>query len=348
MGFFGKLFEKKVCSVCGGEIGLLGNRKLEDGNLCKNCAKKLSPLFSERRHSTVDQIKEQLAYREENERQLQSFRPTLKFGIGNRKIHVDEAQGKFIYAYGSDWRDDNPDIIAFSQVTSCDTDIKEHKREIYYKDKEGNNRSYSPPRYEFSYEFRAVININSPWFDDISFELSEGKRPDNTYSPDYRELEYQIHNIGNVLMGRGGMTGGPVNGGMMNGGYNTMNGGVGTPVMGAVGNNITRPGVVQNTPAAAPQNSAWICTSCGTSNSSKFCQSCGAPAPAPAPAAPATWTCLCGVRNTGKFCSECGLEPARPEDIECSECSWTAEPGMTSVPTFCPNCGKKFDYNDLK
>ena len=42
MGIFGKLFEKKECSVCGGEIGLLGNRKLEDGNLCKNCAAKLS------------------------------------------------------------------------------------------------------------------------------------------------------------------------------------------------------------------------------------------------------------------------------------------------------------------
>lgn len=54
MGLFGNLFEKKICSVCGEEIGLLGNRKLEDGNLCKNCAKKLSPWFSDRRHSTVD------------------------------------------------------------------------------------------------------------------------------------------------------------------------------------------------------------------------------------------------------------------------------------------------------
>lgn len=43
MGFFGKLFEKKICSICGGEIGLLGNRKLADGNLCKKCARKLSP-----------------------------------------------------------------------------------------------------------------------------------------------------------------------------------------------------------------------------------------------------------------------------------------------------------------
>ena len=38
MGLFDKLFSKKECSICGGEIGLLGNRKLEDGNLCKNCA----------------------------------------------------------------------------------------------------------------------------------------------------------------------------------------------------------------------------------------------------------------------------------------------------------------------
>ena len=43
MGLFGKVFEKKECDICGGEIGLLGNRKLDDGNLCKECAKKLSP-----------------------------------------------------------------------------------------------------------------------------------------------------------------------------------------------------------------------------------------------------------------------------------------------------------------
>ena len=66
MGLFGKIFEKKSCDICGGEIGLLGNRKLEDGNLCKECAKKLSPFFSERRRSTVEQIREQLDYREAN------------------------------------------------------------------------------------------------------------------------------------------------------------------------------------------------------------------------------------------------------------------------------------------
>ena len=50
------LFDKKICDICGEKIGLLGNRKLDDGNLCKDCAKKLSPWFEERRHSTVPEI----------------------------------------------------------------------------------------------------------------------------------------------------------------------------------------------------------------------------------------------------------------------------------------------------
>lgn len=52
------LFDKKYCDVCGEKIGLLGNRKLEDGNLCKECARKLSPWFSDRRSSTVEEIKQ--------------------------------------------------------------------------------------------------------------------------------------------------------------------------------------------------------------------------------------------------------------------------------------------------
>ena len=51
------LFDKKYCDVCGAKIGFLGNRKLEDGNLCKDCAGKLSPFFSDRRNSTVAEMK---------------------------------------------------------------------------------------------------------------------------------------------------------------------------------------------------------------------------------------------------------------------------------------------------
>ena len=76
MGFF----DKKYCDVCGEKIGLLGNRKLENGNLCKECAAKLSPFFSERKSSTVEEIKEQLAYREENRKELERFQATRIIG----------------------------------------------------------------------------------------------------------------------------------------------------------------------------------------------------------------------------------------------------------------------------
>ena len=72
MGLF-DVFKKKECCICGNEVGLLGNRKLEDGNMCSKCAKKLSPWFEDRRGSTVQQIREQLEYRGENEKKLKYF-----------------------------------------------------------------------------------------------------------------------------------------------------------------------------------------------------------------------------------------------------------------------------------
>ena len=92
MGLFGKLFEKKECSVCGGEIGLLGNRKLEDGNLCKNCAAKLSPWFSDRRQSTVAEIQEQLAYREANQEKVAAFHTTR-----SAAAHIAEYQFRKVH-----------------------------------------------------------------------------------------------------------------------------------------------------------------------------------------------------------------------------------------------------------
>ena len=59
MGLF-DVFKKKDCEICGKEVGLFGYKKLEDGEICKDCVKLLSPWFDDRRHSTVDQIKQQL------------------------------------------------------------------------------------------------------------------------------------------------------------------------------------------------------------------------------------------------------------------------------------------------
>ena len=121
MGLF-DAFKKKECSVCGGEIGLLGNRKLEDGNLCKNCAAKLSPFFSDRRSSTVEEIKEQLSYREENRQAVAAFHTTRSLGR-NTKVLLDEDAGKFMVTGARDLAQANPDVLDFSQVTGCELDI---------------------------------------------------------------------------------------------------------------------------------------------------------------------------------------------------------------------------------
>ena len=52
------LFDKKYCDICGEKIRFLGNHKLEDGNMCGTCNKKMSPFFNGRRKTTVDEMKE--------------------------------------------------------------------------------------------------------------------------------------------------------------------------------------------------------------------------------------------------------------------------------------------------
>lgn len=195
------LFDKKYCDICGEKIGLLGNRKLEDGNLCKDCARKLSPLFSDRRNSTVEEIRQQLAYREENERRLADFHPDSIFGE-YKKVYIDRAGANFIVTSASNWRNANPDLISFSQVTGVNTDIHENKTEIYYKDEEGKRRSYMPRRYECDYEFNVTILVSSPWFDKIELELSYGNRPDSPYTDLYRRYEEQMNTLSGILRSR--------------------------------------------------------------------------------------------------------------------------------------------------
>ena len=89
------LFDKKFCDICGEKIGMLGNRKLEDGNLCKDCAKKLSPFCDDRRRSTVEQIRAHLQYREENKNALRAFAPTLTLGE-DKKVYIDQMKGNFV------------------------------------------------------------------------------------------------------------------------------------------------------------------------------------------------------------------------------------------------------------
>jgi len=217
MGLFDKIFKKKDCEICGGEIGLLGNRKLEDGDCCKNCAAKLSPWFDERRHSTVAQIKEQLAYREQNEAALASFKPIKIIGE-NYKMFVEydgQNPSRFLVTRFDLMTEGNPDIVPFANVMNCKVDIRDTRTEEKRRTDAGEYVSYNPPRYKFRYDFYIKLTIRDiPWFDDMCFKINDrtveiiseldtrfGRSGDidPTFNPEYREYAAMCDEIAAIV-----------------------------------------------------------------------------------------------------------------------------------------------------
>ncbi len=96
---------------------------------------------------------------------------------------------------------------------------------------------------------------------------------------------------------------------------------------------------------AAPAKEGWTCPACGTTATGNFCPECGAKKPEEKEG----WTCpVCGVVNKGKFCSECGARrPAGAPVYKCDKCGWVPE-DPKNPPKFCPECGDKFDEDDVQ
>ncbi len=232
------LFEKKFCDICGEKIGLLGNNKAANGNICSNCYGKLSPFFRGLKNTTIQSVQQQLVYREQNRQKLNYFSPSKVFG-SKTKVYIDETNKCFIVSKRSDYKTENADIIELSQVLNVVANEKEHKQELYTKDSEGRRTSYNPPRYEFTYEITLTITVNTQYFNEIKFEVTDSSnRPQNKSSQEY--LQYaqtanqivaalkggnaqgaNLGGIGNILNTVAGAVGGMNNiGSQQNGGYN--------------------------------------------------------------------------------------------------------------------------------
>lgn len=289
----------------------MGNQKLEDGNLCKDCAKQLSPWFSDRRRSTVEDIKRQLAYREENWGRASQFRTTRSYGE-DWKVLLDEEHRWFTVTRARDLADANPDILDYTALTGCRVDIDESRTEQKREGPDGKEVSYNPPRYEYSYDFEVIISVNNPYFDEMKFRLNNSSvyiEPQNTMQ---RPMMGQQGMMGQRPMAgrpQSGMTQRPMMGQMNSvGRMNTMAAGfdpesnreyrkyreMGDEIRAAllqVMETARGGGAVQTAPmqqeapmqqqetfAPAPAAAGpWTCPACGGQNDGKFCEYCGAP-----------------------------------------------------------------------
>ena len=287
------LFDKKHCDICGEKIGLLGNRKLEDGNLCKDCAKNLSPWFSERRSSTVAEIKEQLDWREANQERASRFRITRSFGE-KTKLLLDENQRWFTVTRAKNPAEDNSDVLDFSVITGCRMDIDETRNELTHesKDREGKTvrKSYNPPRYEYYYDFYIIISVNVPYFTEMKFKLNDGRvhipyesattgmfgsglfqsiREEPMYDVRYRNFKEMGDEICNLLH--------RIISGTMSGQQ------AASPAQSHLSIESLIPGL-SSSPAAKKvveevlESATWRCASCGCPNNNTLsCRQCGAP-----------------------------------------------------------------------
>ena len=306
------LFDKKYCDICGEKIGLLGNRKLDDGNLCKECAKKLSPWFEERRHSTVEDIKQQLEYREANKEKVQNFRITRRITTKKYTVFLDETQGNFTIAHNLDTKE-NPDILSLSDVVQCNMDVKQDRIEETYT-KDGKTVSYQPPVYKYEYYYSMKIQVRSPWFDDMDFQLHSFAIEQENRA-EMMEMERVGNEIIAALTGQAPrmQSGMPMNQGMNQGMNQRMNQGMQQDMNYGMNQGMNRgmnqgmqqdmnygmnQGMNRGMNQGMQQDMNYGMNrgmNQGMQQDMNNMQQSGG-----------TWRCQCGAENTGRFCEYCG------------------------------------------
>ncbi len=116
------LFEKKECILCGGKAGLITRYKIVSGDfICGNCRNLMSDYTDGIGSMTLDEIKEQIRLKEENDRRYrEEFDMTRQFSLDNSHpiMAVDDTHGEFAMLKG-----ENPDIFSFDHIAAYDLDL---------------------------------------------------------------------------------------------------------------------------------------------------------------------------------------------------------------------------------
>ena len=181
------LFSKGNCALCDAKVGLFGGSKLKDGCICKECMKKLSPFFEDAKESTIEDIKKQIAYREENYKQLDKLEINKiygEFGV----ILIDETNKKFVALQDTsdglfkspkevkgieDIKDRNPDIIDFKDIEDVEVKVIQTNREEK-QTVNGEQVSYDPKHYTYMIGYNIIIKLNHPYIKTMRIDIKNG------------------------------------------------------------------------------------------------------------------------------------------------------------------------------
>ena len=117
------LFDKKQCELCGSKAGLITRTKIQGGDyICGDCRNKMSSLTSGISDMSLDDVREQIRLKEENDRRFQEdFVNSRQFDIDTRHpvMAVDDEHGEFAIL-----TDKRPDIFSFDHIASYNVDLK--------------------------------------------------------------------------------------------------------------------------------------------------------------------------------------------------------------------------------
>jgi hypothetical protein len=258
-------------------------------------------------------------YRAQNQRVLAGVHPTAVAGT-NTKVYIDQPARKFFVTAATNWREANPDVIDFSQVVDVQTEVTEHRTEQFHRDREGNQVSFNPPRYRYSYEFETTILVDSPWFNRIRFELT-GTRPERIGSEEYIYYEQQANALRAVLMG--------------------------APNAQNAAQEAQQASNIADALARAISQVAGVAVGTAATAAPRPAAPRAATPPRAAQADSEQWTCACGALNAGNFCTNCGAKrPEKKRVFRCDKCGWIPE-DPANPPKFCPNCGDPFNASDV-
>lgn len=196
------IFDRKNCDICGGKVGLLGGKKVKDGRLCSDCAKKQSPYLSSRKDFSVEEMRQHLQDRENNRELIQSLEPTRTIGA-SLKLYIDDARGLWFVTRSRRYQEDNPDVFAAGQILGARVDLEKGSKTVTLEPavpaKDGKPAVPAKTREVAYYNFYLLIDVSHPWINQMRLKINASQLEEGMTHPDYKEAERDANEMAAAL-----------------------------------------------------------------------------------------------------------------------------------------------------